>query len=770
VSGFVPAGSQPPGNRALHAPLPHGRFPKAIGFACVALIGILVFLPTTAFGAEGNEAPSEALFLLQVTLLVLLGRILGEGMQRIGQPAVIGQLIAGIMLGPSVLGLLWPSAQQQLFPANLAQKSMIDGLSQFGILMLLLLAGMETDLDLVRKVRRAALSVSVAGIAVPFVGGLIVGELLPDAMLPRPDKRFVVSLFLGTALAISSVKIVAMVVREMNFLRRNVGQVILASAIIDDTIGWIIVAVTFSLATSGAVDLVSVAKSIGGTALFLAFSFTIGRPVVFAVIRWTNDHFAGELPVTSAILVLMTGMALITHVIGVHTVLGAFVAGILIGESPILTREIEDQVRGLTIALFAPVFFGLSGLNSDLTILSNPALVLTTLGLIVIASLGKFGGAYAGGWVGGLDRAERLALACGMNARGSTEIIVASIGLSTGLLSHDLFTMIVAMAVVTTMAMPPTLRWALHRMPLRDDEQQRLDRAEFETRAFVPNLERLLVAIDGSANGAMAIRVAGLIAGPRGIPLTVLDINKKRAAAAVEPRVALDQAASEFLRRSRAAAPGGEQEEPREIDASITSHDASPRDAVMKEASKGFDLLIVGLDPTVAPTGGFSKKVTEVALAFEGPIAVVSARGEHERDPIKSAFNILVSTTGAEVARRGIDVALALGQATKEPVTVLYVTDAATTNARRRVSTPGQDERAVLGDARESAKHYGVAVETKIRADVAAEDAIMRELRMGRHNLVVMGLSRRPGKKLSFGHVAQAILESSSRSVIFVAS
>jgi Kef-type K+ transport system membrane component KefB len=376
-----------------------------------ALVGALVLLPVTAFGAEGKEAPSEALFLLQVVLLVFLGRLLGEAMQRIGQPAVIGQLVAGLLLGPSVLGAVAPAIQQLLFPASAAQKSMIEGLSQFGILMLLLLAGMETDLDLVKKVRRAALSVSIAGIAVPFAGGFVLGEFLPDAMFPNPDKRFVASLFLGTALAISSVKILAMVIREMNFLRRNVGQVILASAVIDDTIGWIIVAMTFSLATSGVVDLASVAKSVGGTAAFLIFSFTIGRRLVFFVIRWTNDNFVGELPVTSAILVLMTGMALITHVIGVHTVLGAFVAGILIGESPILTREIENQVRGLTVSLFAPIFFGLSGLNSDLTILANPALVFITLGLIAIASLGKFGGAYLGGWLGGLDSAERLALA-----------------------------------------------------------------------------------------------------------------------------------------------------------------------------------------------------------------------------------------------------------------------------------------------------------------------------------------------------------------------
>ncbi len=758
------------GAHAFDAPSSLAGFLARMGLSQGALVGVLVLLPTTAWGAEGKEPPSEALFLLQVTLLVFLGRLLGEAMQRLGQPAVIGQLVAGLLLGPSVLGSIAPAFQQQLFPASAAQKSMIDGLAQFGILMLLLLAGMETDLDLVKKVKRAALSASAAGIAVPFAGGFILGELLPDAMLPQPDKRLAASLFLGTALAISSVKIVAMVIREMNFLRRNVGQVILASAIIDDTIGWIIVAVTFGLATSGAVDLASVAKSIGGTAAFLVFSFTIGRRVVFAVIRWTNDNFAGELPVTSAILVLMTGMALITHAIGVHTVLGAFVAGILIGESPILTREIEDQVRGLTISLFAPIFFGLSGLNSDLTILANSSLVLVTLGLIVIASLGKFGGAYLGGWVGGLDRAERLALACGMNARGSTEIIVASIGLSTGLLSHDLFTMIVAMAVVTTMAMPLTLRWSLNRLPLRDDEQQRIDREEFEAKAFVPNLERLLVMIDGSSNGALAVRIAGLIAGPRRMPLTIIDVGKKNNGTAGRPQIALEHAASELTRGSAKIAQQADAERPNELDASIISHEASPRDAIAKEAIKGFDLFIVGIDPTVSPAGGFSRKVTEAALAFEGPVAIVSARGDHDRDPTKSALNILVSTTGAEVARRGIEVAFAIGQAAGSPVTALYVTDAANRRARWRISNPVQDERAVLNDARTVAKHYEIEVEAKVRIDVAAEDAIMRELRMGRHNLIVMGVSRRPGKKLSFGHVAQAILESSTRSVIFIAS
>ena len=180
-------------------------------------------------------------------------------------------------------------------------------------------------------------------------------------------------------------------------------------------------------------------------------------------------------------------MALTTHMIGVHAVLGAFVAGILVGESPILTRHIDEQLRGLIIAFFMPVFFGIAGLSADLTIFADPQIALLfTVGLILIASIGKFGGAFIGGELGGLTRREGLALACGMNARGSTEVIVATVGLSMGALSQNLFTMIVAMAVITTLAMPPTLRWALSRLPMRKEEKQRLERESRKKKASSP--------------------------------------------------------------------------------------------------------------------------------------------------------------------------------------------------------------------------------------------------------------------------------------------
>ncbi len=387
-----------------------------------ALLATFALATGPAFAAgEAPKGPSELLFVAQLVVLILVGRLLGEVMLRFKQPAVMGQLIAGLILGPSLFGAVFPDWQHALFSAGKEQKAMLDGIAQFGILLLLLLTGMEIDLKLVRQTGRASVLASLAGIAVPFACGVALGELLPDSILPDPGKRLITALFLGTALSIASVKIVATVIREMNFTRRTVGQVILASAIIDDTVGWIIVAIIFSLALQGQVDGLSIAKSVLGTLAFMGLSLTVGRRVVFSIIRWVNDTFVSEFAVITAILLIMGVMATITDLIGVHTVLGAFVAGILIGESPILTRHIDEQLRGLIIAFFMPVFFGTAGLSADLTILKDPSILALTVGLIVIASLGKFGGAFLGGKLGGLTFPESLALGSGMNEHSGSK-------------------------------------------------------------------------------------------------------------------------------------------------------------------------------------------------------------------------------------------------------------------------------------------------------------------------------------------------------------
>jgi Kef-type K+ transport system membrane component KefB/nucleotide-binding universal stress UspA family protein len=738
-----------------------------------------VFLALTtapAFAAEAAKGPSEAVFIAQLIVLLVIGRLLGEVMLRLGQAAVMGQLIAGIILGPSLLGAVWPDLQHLIFPRTPEQKAMIDAVAQLGVLMLLLLAGMETDLQLVKKTGRASLCVSLTGILVPFACGFALGESLPDSILPHPEQRLVTSLFLGTALSISSVKIVAMVVREMNFMRRTVGQVILASAIIDDSIGWIITAIIFSLAMQGEVDPASVAKSVIGTLVFLAASLTVGRRIVSTLIRWANDNFVSEFPVITMILVIMGVMALITHEIGVHTVLGAFVAGVLIGESPILARHIDEQLRGLITALFMPVFFGMAGLTADLTVLKDPYLLLLTLGFIAIASVGKFGGAFSGGRLGGLTLRESFAVGCGMNARGSSEVIIATIGLSMGALSENLFTIIVTMAILTTMAMPPMLRWALARLPLHKAERERLEREELEAKGFVSNLERLLLAIDDSANGKFASRLAGLIAGSKGMPTTVMQLpsaksTQKDSETAEEqsPEAAVKTAADANAARKTKA----EEAKPEPVDVTTKISEKPANEAIAHEAKKGYDLLLVGLEKTIARKKEFHPEVNLIASGFEGPLAIADARGKHLEDPLTGKLNILVPISGTEISRNAAEVAFAIARARKTPVTALYVAvrDSNGSNKRpRRSIKTRQHEDAILKDMIELADTYDIAVKTAVRGEVAPEAAILQEAERGGHNLIVMGVSRRPGDKLFFGNTAAAIMENTEASLLFVAS
>ena len=706
---------------------------------------LLTLVAGPAWAAEGGgKGASDAVFIAEIVVLMLVGRLLGEAMSRLGQPSVMGQLIAGLLLGPSFFGLLLPDVQHALFPKNPEQKAMIDGISQFGILLLLLLAGMETDLKLVRQTGRASLFASLMGIVIPFICGVALGEALPDSMLPDPGKRLITSLFLGTALSIASVKIVAVVVREMNFMRRIVGQVILASAIIDDSIGWIIVSIIFSLALHGSVEPMSFAQSIIGTIAFMIASLTVGRRAVFFTIRWVNDHLVSEFAVVTAILCIMGIMALITHLIGVHTVLGAFVAGILVGESPILTRHIDEQLRGLITAFFAPVFFGIAGLTAHLTILADPKIALFTVGLVLVASVGKFAGAFIGAELGGLTRREGLALACGMNARGSTEVIIATVGLSMGALNQDLFTMIVAMAVITTTAMPPTLRWALSRIPMRKEEKQRLEREELEQRGFVPNLERLLIAVDDSPNGKFASRVAGVLAGTHGMPTTVLHIanpskiestmpeEPEKATAAPSPEDKPEQkkvngkqdngkndkkedkkeddkktqkeeekaqGAGEAVQQAAAQIQSKQKKEEKvdnPVEVTTIVHEQPSPAAIAEEAEKGYDVFVIGLEKTSKPSAEFDNGVTNLAKGFDGPLIISAVRNDLQEKP-DGKLSILVPVNGTEPSRRAAEVALTMARATKAPVTVLYVAvRTATRRGMRRGIRTRRHEEAIL--------------------------------------------------------------------------
>jgi Kef-type K+ transport system membrane component KefB/nucleotide-binding universal stress UspA family protein len=700
---------------------------------------------------------TTAIFAAELILLLFFGRLIGEGMARIGQPAIFGQLLAGVLLGPSIFGAVLPELRHIVFPETPALKSMIDAVSQIGILLLLLLTGMETNLALVNRKRRAVISTSLFGIAVPFVCGVALAYALPAELVPSSATRLVTALFLGTALSISSVKIVGMVLMEIGAIRRDLGQLILATAILDDSLAWIIIAIISGIAAYGAVNFEHVGMSIGLTALFLAASLTVGRRAVARIIVWCNDNLATEVPVISAILLIMLTMALTTELIGVHSALGAFIAGILIGQSPILTEHIESQLRGFIIAFFSPVFFAVAGLGMDLRTLLDPTLLGFTLAVILIASIGKFLGALAGGMLGGLNWLESLALATGLNARGSTEVIIATIGLSMGALSNQLYTMIVAMAVVTTMAMPPTLRWMIGRVPLRDEELRRLENEEAEQTESVPQMERALVYLDASANGGLTAILAGLFAAREGVLTTVLETSRQEGDK-TPGRTRLMEAAQAALRDVAAPA----------IEQLVQTRTVQAEDAVEKEAAKGYSIAFVGIGQPICTTEPrFEEPLQALVAAFDGPVAILLNGGRYEASPA-APLNILVPTGGSAEARLATEIALTLAAASRGSLAALHVFDPRedTLLLRGRARRLGIS---VLVEAHRLGKRSGVAVKGLTATSPRPETEIRRVARRGRYDLVVLGTALRHGETKFLGPHTLALVQSLRTPVLLIA-
>jgi nucleotide-binding universal stress UspA family protein len=332
-----------------------------------------------------------------------------------------------------------------------------------------------------------------------------------------------------------------------------------------------------------------------------------------------------------------------------------------------------------------------------------------------------------------------------------------------GALSQNLFSMIVAMAVSTTMAMPPMLRWALRRVPLGEAEKERLDREEMEAKGFVPNLERLLLAVDESPAGNLAGRLAGLLAAPRGILITVLPFRE--AASAGEPA---DTAVKVEAEDTTTTKP--EEASPK-VDLTVRRVDGPTSAAVAKEAKKAYDLLFVGVTEPRAPGGAFHGDVSRIAAAFEGPLAVIPAGGVLLNDP-RHPLRILVPLNGTDVSRRGAEVAIAIARAANATVTGLYVSNLKPSwrgryGSRFRVRP---EETAILKDAVDLADRYNHNIRIAVQSSTAPAKAVLQEAARGAHNLIIIGVGRRPGAGLFFGDTAAGIFENSSNSILFLAS
>jgi Kef-type K+ transport system membrane component KefB/mannitol/fructose-specific phosphotransferase system IIA component (Ntr-type) len=397
-------------------------------------------------------------FLLSLAVLLSAARLLGELARRLGFPLVFGELASGIVLGPTLFGRVAPKAQHWLFPGG-GPQTMLAGYTSVAVVLLLVVAGLEVNLGIVRKRGRSALLTSIMGIAMPMAGGVLLGVLLPDSDLVRPDHRALFIVFMGVALSISALPVIAKTLLDLGLFKTDVGLLVMAAAMVNDLVGWLAFSVLLGPMRGGSLDFAAVGRTTAYTVGFIAAALLAVRPLLGRlIVKLQADHHSGSRRVLSLIILLALFGASATQAIGIHAVFGGFVVGVAVGDVPQLKERTRVVVHDFVTNIFAPVFFASLGLRSDFVAAFDLRLCVL---VFLVASAAKIIGCTIGSRVGGMRWRPAAAVGFGLNARGAMEIILALLALDAGLLREQVFVALVVMALGTSLVSGPTMKWML---------------------------------------------------------------------------------------------------------------------------------------------------------------------------------------------------------------------------------------------------------------------------------------------------------------------
>lgn len=407
-----------------------------------------------------GKLPHDAVLqlLIQLAVMLVMGRMFAEVARRLKQPAVVGEIIAGIIIGPTILGMIQPDWFHTLFPLNGTSGIVLAGMVQVAVVMLLFIAGLEVDLHIVLQQGRASIVTSLFGLIIPFALGFTLPYFFPEFFgIADKEARLVFALFMGTAMAITALPVIVRILMDLNMFKTRMGLLVVASAMIDDTAGWLIFSVILGMIGKNSHSM-PVINTIFLTLAFTAGMLTIGRGLLNRVLPWVNKKLAWPGGILSLSLALCFLGASFTEYIGIHAVFGAFIIGVSLGDSEHFSERAKEIVHQFINNIFAPLFFVSIGLRVNFV--TNFDLELTLI-IIVIAFAGKIIGSGLGTKLGGFTWRESLAAGFGMNARGAMEIILGLVALENGLINEKVFVSLVIMALVTSMTSGPLMKKVL---------------------------------------------------------------------------------------------------------------------------------------------------------------------------------------------------------------------------------------------------------------------------------------------------------------------
>jgi len=394
--------------------------------------------------------------LIQLSVMLIMGRLFAEVARKIKQPAVVGEILAGIILGPTILGMIQPEWFHGLFPAG-SSSLVLDGFVQVAVVMLLFIAGLEVDLHIVLQQGRQAIYTSSLGLIIPFAFGFMFPYFFPAFFDSTDETRHLAySLFMGTSMAITALPVIARILMDLNIFKSRMGMLVISSAMINDLIGWLIFSVVLGMI--GKEQSMSIWNTVLLTVGFTAAMLTVGRGLINRGLPWVNRKLAWPGGLLSLSLALCFLAAAFTEYIGIHAIFGAFIVGIAIGDSAHLKEQTREMVQQFVTNIFAPLFFVSIGLRVNFITSFDFMIVLI---FVVLAFAGKVIGCGLGAYWGGMKKDEALAIGFGMNSRGAMEIVLGILALQAGLIQERVFVALVIMALVTSLSSAPFMSYFL---------------------------------------------------------------------------------------------------------------------------------------------------------------------------------------------------------------------------------------------------------------------------------------------------------------------
>jgi len=597
---------------------------------------------------------------------------------------------------------------------------------------------------MLKRLGKPALLLAVIGLLGPVLCGALVSMILPETLMMEPHKKLAFAVLVGTVFAAASVDAVAKVLMDLKLTKVDAGQIILAAALSHDLLCCLLLAVIAVLAGSGNSQGHPLVLAVGGTLAFVLVMY-FGRHIFFWILRWVNDKVSTKYGLITAMAVLLLLCAATTEALGIHIVLGAFAAGVILSQTPVVNQKVVRPIETVTMGFFAPIFYASAGLSVNLTALLKPELAIITLLLTAAAIASKLTSCFAAGRISGLGKWESLAIGFGTNTKGSMGLILAMLGHSLNIITTEASAMIIFVSLAASALAPFLMKLALARVQISDAERERIAKEERCQRTMLPSIRRVLWPTSGKGRNSFIAKLLDSIGQKQVIETTLLWAHSN-GATVEEPfknlKRAIDRKHVGLLTR--------------------TVHSDKPTDAIAEEANRGYDLVVMATDkPDANAAHVFGDLVDNVILHTSSRVLVVYEPEESGEREIKQ---VLIPVRGTELSVSAGELGISLAKSLNAKVTCLCIAESEshdlyseTTRSGEKIEHEITDE--VEGTLAELARALDVEFKVLLTEGAAhPSQAIILTAQREDTDLIVLGAEQKLGKGLFLGHTINFVL------------